>query len=171
MRLPCRERDEALQLFREAETMQAAHQPSYPLLYSVRGFHYCDLLLAAAERAAWQRVENPEVMAACRAVEQCVETIFQWRRLPSWNPSYDSLLDIALDPLTLSRAAFYRALLDHSALDPSTLRDAQLAIEKAVDGLRAAGTMDHLPRGLLTRAWLRCVTGDTAGARTDLDEA
>jgi len=39
--------------FREAEQMQAEHQPDYPLLYSHQGFVYCDLLLTEAERAAW----------------------------------------------------------------------------------------------------------------------
>jgi hypothetical protein len=43
-----------------------------------------------------------------------------------------------------------------------------------VSGLRRAGTQDHLPRGLLTRAWLRFVAGDRTGAesaQSDLDEA
>ena len=39
--------------FVEAESMQAQRQPQYPLLYSLQGFRYCDLLLAGAERAAW----------------------------------------------------------------------------------------------------------------------
>ncbi|MCY2987366.1 MAG: toll/interleukin-1 receptor domain-containing protein [Planctomycetota bacterium] len=46
-------RAEAEALFREAEALQAESQPDYPLLYSLRGFRYCDLLLADAERAAW----------------------------------------------------------------------------------------------------------------------
>jgi hypothetical protein len=33
-------------------------EPEYPLLYSVSGFRYCGLLLAAAERAAWRRMLN-----------------------------------------------------------------------------------------------------------------
>ena len=41
----------------------------------------------------------------------------------------------------------------------------------AVDGLRASGNQDDLPRGLLTRAWLRFLEGDPAGATADLDEA
>ena len=47
-------RAEAETRFREAEQMQKDYQPDYPLLYSVWGFRYCDLLLAAPERAAWQ---------------------------------------------------------------------------------------------------------------------
>ncbi len=44
---------EAQAAFAEAEAMQAERQPQYPRLYSLGGFRYCDLLLAAAERAAW----------------------------------------------------------------------------------------------------------------------
>ena len=47
-------------------------------------------------------------------------------------------------------------------------------MDAAVAGLRRAGTADHLPRGLLTRAWLRCLTGARTGpdsAQSDLDEA
>jgi len=47
-------RAEAETRFREAEHLQAERQPTYPLLYSLPGFRYCDLLLAVAERAAWQ---------------------------------------------------------------------------------------------------------------------
>jgi hypothetical protein len=46
-------RAEAETRFREAEQMQQERQPDYPLLYSLSGFRYCDLLLAAPERAAW----------------------------------------------------------------------------------------------------------------------
>jgi tetratricopeptide (TPR) repeat protein len=50
------ERDKARASFAEAERMQAEMQPEFPLLYSVAGFRYADLLLAPAERAAWQGV-------------------------------------------------------------------------------------------------------------------
>jgi len=48
------------------------------------------------------------------------------------------------------------------------------SVPVAVDGLRRSGNMDDLPRGLLTRAWLRSLTGARAGpegAQSDLDEA
>ena len=48
------ERTEAGALFAGAERMQAERQPEFPLLYSLPGFRYADLLLAPAERAAWQ---------------------------------------------------------------------------------------------------------------------
>ena len=43
-----------------------------------------------------------------------------------------------------------------------------------MSGLRRAGQQDDLPRGLLTRAWLRFLTGARTGpesAQSDLDEA
>ncbi len=50
-------RAEAEAQFREAEQLPAESQPEYSLLYSLRGFQHCDLLLAAAERGAtfWTR--------------------------------------------------------------------------------------------------------------------
>ena len=44
-------------------------------------------------------------------------------------------------------------------------------MKEALDFLRRAGQQDDLPRGLLTRALWRAVTGDFDGAREDLDEA
>ena len=79
------------------------------------------------------------------------------------------LLDIALDHLTLGRAALYAAILEGSSLDPC-----HAPLQHAVAGLRRAGTQDHLPRGLLTRAWLRFLEGTRTGpesAQSDLDEA
>ena len=42
-----------------AEQMQPESQPAYPLLYSLRGYQYCDLLLAAVERAAFMDCGSP----------------------------------------------------------------------------------------------------------------
>ena len=85
------------------------------------------------------------------------------------------LLDFALHHLTLGRAGLYRAILERQAPggDPaeSAVEEPRSEIEQAVDGLRSAGTMHMLPMGLLTRAWLRALTGDRDGARRDLDEA
>jgi tetratricopeptide (TPR) repeat protein len=160
-------RDEALALFGEAETTQAEQQPQYPQLYSLPGFRYCDLLLASAERAAGGGKEVRGAGEACDEVEQRAGQVFAWRRLPRWNPAADPLLDIALDHLTLGRARLYRALLVGSAPDA-----AKPEIDQAVADLRRAGRQDHLPRGLLTRAWLRSSLGDPdTTARADLDEA
>ena len=73
----------AEKLFREAERLQQERQAEYPVLYSTRGYQYCDLLLAQGQAAEAQH----------RA-----------KRMLSWEQeSY--LLDIALDHLILGRAA------------------------------------------------------------------
>jgi len=41
--------DESAARFREAEAMEAERKPQYPRLYSLRGYRYCDLLLAMGE--------------------------------------------------------------------------------------------------------------------------
>lgn len=221
---------EAETRFREAEQMQQERQPNYPLLYSVQGFKYCDLLLTAPERAAWQIVlgsargpraesgdspdsssphsSSPEkleeqgfpraaengtraacapLIDSCRAVSQRAAQMLKWVTTQDW------LLDIALDHLTLGRAALYAAILSarssrgneaqtsnsalhtpHSAFDQSLLTSAATELDAAVDGLRRAGEQIWLTAGLLTRGWLRFLTGAHTGpesAQEDLDEA
>jgi hypothetical protein len=171
-------RDESRRLFEDAESRQAAERPEYPRLYSLRGFHYCDLLLSRAERAAWQMclfappaaetpqdsffvIDKPDdvpitSIAASEAVSERAAYALKIAERNHW------LLDIALDHLTFARATLY-AFPFHSF--------ARGQVNAAVEGLRAAGAMHELPRGLLTRAWARCLSGDEAGCRADLDEA
>jgi tetratricopeptide (TPR) repeat protein len=179
-------RVDALALFREAEAMQAKAWPQYPLLYSLRGFHYCELLLDDAEHAAWQlmlnpksssagrpatedksEIRNPKLQETCREVEQRAAQTIKIAEHNNW------LLDIALDHLTLGRAALYHAILKQSAIDNRRLKidQARQQLAAAVDGLRLAGTAHHIPRALLSRAWLRFLEGDLDGSRRDLDEA
>lgn len=159
--------DEAGELFREAETMQAEYQPDYPLLYSLTGFRYCDLLLVVPERAAWKALlgltTDHGQQKTCNAVAERAAKIFEWRG------TGDSLLDIALDYLTLGRAAFYASILEASP--PSTCQE---SIQLAIDGLRRAGVQHYLPLGLLTLAWLHTLEDNHTGpdsAQADLDEA
>ncbi|MEO5350225.1 MAG: toll/interleukin-1 receptor domain-containing protein [Magnetococcus sp. YQC-3] len=74
---------EATQLFQEAEARQQKWQPDYPLLYSLPGFRYNDLLLT---------------QQAYRTVLERAEKILQWVTEQSL------LLVIALDQLTLGQA-------------------------------------------------------------------
>jgi hypothetical protein len=197
--------------FGEAEALQAERQPAYPLLYSLAGFRYCDARLAEAERAAWRVLlpsppgrgvggegirassgmgisgacphpgplpegEGAERLAACRAVAERAARTLPIAERNNWP------LDIALDHLTLARAALYAALLDLSG-QPADRAAARVHADAAVDGLRAASATHHLPRGLLTRAWLRAVEARPSplaplpegegldAARADLDEA
>jgi hypothetical protein len=79
---------------------------------------------------------------------------------PRYRTSRRNLLDVALDRLALGRAAF--VLGEHA--------EAQAQLGQAVDGLRQAGQIQELPRGLLARAELFLETGEFARVRRDLDE-
>ena len=185
-------RAEAEAHFREADALEVERRPDYPLLYSVRGFRYCDLLLTEAERGAWEAMQNSQFSIpqsafenTCRDVSERAAKTLKIAESDNW------LLDIALDHLTLGRAALYRAQIGGAiapAAPMSRQRDrvgdapinleamatARRELEAAVDGLRRAGQSDYLPRGLLTRAWLRSLIGPYTGAesaQSDLDEA
>jgi hypothetical protein len=168
-------RPEAEAQFREAEELHAEGQPETPRLYSIRGFRYCDLLLAEAERAAWHRIQESEVRSreselvnACRAVSERAAKTLKWAE--QWFEG--DLLTIAFDHLTLGRAAFYAAILKDSDFRLPTSDFSH--IDAAVSGLRRAGQQFLLVSGLLTRAWLRSLTGKRTGpesAQSDLDEA
>ena len=134
-------RKAAEELFREAEHLQQERQPGYPLLYSNRGHLYCDLLLDQGQAAEAQRRATQTLQWALRGGQ-------------------GSLLDIALDRLTLGRAAL--ALAD--------LPEAAERLNKAVDGLRAAGRQDYIPLGLLARAELHRHQRAFDPARRDLHE-
>jgi hypothetical protein len=191
-------RAEAEARFREAEQMQAEREDSYPILYSLRGFQYCSLLLAEAERVAWcetqkseDRIQRSDLLNTCQAVvDRAVQTL-NWYELnkQQW------LQDIGLDHLTIGRALLYEAILKgdqtftalHSSNDEAVsnndentsglntvLRSAATEIAAAVASLRRAGEQRHIPHGLNIRAWLRFLDGKLTGAESaqaDLDEA
>ncbi len=183
-------RDEAEARFREAEQMQAEMQPDYPLLFSLRGFQYCDLLLAKAEREAGKEEgerKKEEGLALCRPVAERVAKTLDWLTNHSTNAAP---LDIALDYLTLGRVALYEAILKSSSrpgepeqtsspppmpeAGPGGFGAAARELNHAMSGLRDAGYQECVASGLLTRAWLRGLTGSRTGpesAQSDVDEA
>jgi len=161
------QKDEAADLFRQAEAIQAEYQSRYCLLYGVSGFRYCDLLLTPAERAAWQlllnpksETRNPKLLEACRAVQERATQTYAWAK------QFGILLDIALNHLSLGWAALYQAILAKSET-----RNAKSVIEEALDSLRQAAHNEFIVCGLLSRALLRFVEDDTNECRADLDEA
>ena len=163
-------RAEAGALFAEAERMQQEDQPEFEVLYSLAGFRYCDWLLAPAEEAAWRRVlsrsipdSETQLLSGVAEVEHRATTTLHWaidNNLP--------LLNNALDQLTLARVGLIHAILARPLPQP-TLALQQVAT--AVNGLRAAGQMDDLPRGLLTAALYHVVRGEPDLARKHLAEA
>ncbi len=139
-------RPEAEALFREAEELQKQRQPKYPLLYSLQGFRYCDLLLDQGKY---------------REVQDRTGQTLEWAR------SDKSLIGIALHHLSLGRAHLLQSQR-HGAGD---LTPAVAHLDQAVEFLRKSGEQDFLPRGLLARAELHRLRRDFDHARADLDEA
>lgn len=162
-------RAEAETRFREAEEMGAKDQPRYPLLYSLQGFFYCDLLLVDAERAAWSvMLQNAHSLLtnSCRTVSDRAMQTLRWAE-----QNRISLVDEPVDHLTLSRAALYASILKSPISD---LKVVLVKLDSVVAGLRGAGDQEYFPFGLLTRAWLHYLRGNRIGsgsAQSDLDEA
>jgi hypothetical protein len=164
------QRMEAGPLFAEAERLQQDWQPEFDLLYSLQGFRYCDWLLAPAEQAAWQHLLNQplsdlgsQISDGLADVERRATITLKWMI-----ENEMSLLDIALDHLTLARVELIRAILANPLPQP-TLDLPHVAA--AVNGFRAAGQLDQLPRGLLTAALYHFVRGEHDLALKHLAEA
>lgn len=156
------QRTDSLLLFEEAEFQQGVRQPESPQLYTTWSFWYCDLLLSSAEIKAWR-----DWLLGMPAIdERPTKSISSYesareRAAYSLNIAEANglLRDIAMHHLTLARAMLYNSQLAHDHIVP------------AVKGFRAAGYTSFLPHGLLTRAWLRYLSGDENGSKADLNEA
>ncbi|HEX7722035.1 MAG TPA: SEFIR domain-containing protein [Pyrinomonadaceae bacterium] len=158
--------------FKEAEESEIKRRQGCKILTSIGGVDFCDLLLAEPERAAW-RGANTMHERTSGLIDACDKVLKRAQLALEYDKDQEfSGLTISLDQLTLSRSALCKSILsanpswDHQSL----LND----IDNAVNGLRLAGTQHHLPRGLLTRSWLRFIEGAETGggsAQEDLDEA
>jgi nucleoside phosphorylase/tetratricopeptide (TPR) repeat protein len=140
--------DKAEALFGEAERMQMDHEPACPLLYSLRGYQYCNLLLDQARHVA--------VLARAAQTLKWVE--------------FHGPLDIALNHVSIGRAHQFAAR-GSGRIDQNHACQAAKHLQQAVDGLRRANTLHHLPLGLLARAAFLIDTADLPAAHRDLDEA
>jgi tetratricopeptide (TPR) repeat protein len=142
---------EAKHLFADAKRRQKERQPKNPFLYSLAGYRYCDLLLTMGEHVT--------------ARDNALKAIAVARK-NNW------LLAIALDTLILGRAALGLVVGSRSppAISVGNVRAALSWLDDAVDGLRTAGQIDDLPRGLLARAAFCIRIGNWEGAIRDLNE-
>lgn len=169
--------NEAESMFREAEAMQEKRQPQFPLLYSVQGFLYCDLLLSQGQAmvegeiglikdmqtaggAAIVPIGRELALGRFREVQRRVAQTLEWVTRAG------RVLDIALDLVTLGRAMMLEAIIGGSR----DLAQALSHLNQAVHGLRQLGSQDHLPSALLARAALHCEIGEWRGAESDLGE-
>jgi tetratricopeptide (TPR) repeat protein len=192
------QRNEARRFFAEAEDIQATISPDHPRLYSIWGSRYWDFMLADVERVAWRIINLREDFTAEQdicgfsAMEDTCNDVHERATIGlSWIRQFDenAHLKIALTKLMIGRALLLRTLfatlrsLGSISLDPvrsspgsecARLDDFEAiapCLDDAVRGFRHAQQTDHLPRGLLTRAWLHHLLANPTAATTDLDEA
>jgi TIR domain len=147
-------RHDAERLFADAESLQREWHSEYPLLSSLRGYEYCDLLLT---KGNWEPTRE-------RA-----------QQILKWETPDNSLLDQGLVRLALGRAHLGGALQNvRRQRSPANKRDQVddtcIRLGEAVEGLRAAGQSEFIAPGLLARAAFRRSVGDWVGAARDLDE-
>jgi hypothetical protein len=139
--------DNAEKLFIDAETMQKKLLTRHTYLHSVPGFYYCDLLLSKRKY---------------QGVLERARTTIQYEK-----EGWYSLLDIALDNLTIGKA-----LMQHTVEGQAPdFAEAGDFINQAVDGLREAGVQDYVARGLFARAILFRHLNEFLNSWGDLDEA
>ena len=144
---------ESLRLFAEAERLQAERQPEYPILYSLPGYQYCDLLLGQGQAA--------EVL---RRASQTLD----WVERQHW------LLDIGLDHLSLGCAHPVGSAQASHHLDQAVdfLRRAG-TLHMLPLGLLARGRphdLDEVFR-IATRSGMRLHLADYHLAKRNLEEA
>jgi tetratricopeptide (TPR) repeat protein len=149
------ELERAAARFREAERIQQALQPRFPLLNSVAGYQFCDLLLSQGQ------IEEVRDRGA--------QTL-------QWAHQSLGLLSVGLDTLTLGRTQLAHALrsMPHAlpADKASTdARSAAIQLDEAVESLRVSGHNEYAPLGLTSRGTFRRAIGDWNRAKSDLDEA
>jgi tetratricopeptide (TPR) repeat protein len=83
--------EESAEAFVEAERMQAKGEPDRPLLSSLRGYLYCDLLLARAEPEDGSGLDGAQAAAyreACGEVEDRARTAFEIAIEKRWLPRH-----------------------------------------------------------------------------------
>ena len=114
------------------------------------GFRYCDLLLSLGKYKEAQERANYAIKITTTA----------------------PLLDVGLNNLIIGRTLLLQLCLDsYSTSQNISIFDITTYLNKAVNGLRVAGTIHRLPWGLFTRASLFRHKKEFLNSWTDLDEA
>jgi tetratricopeptide (TPR) repeat protein len=130
--------------------------------------------LTRPDRAAWRRIlgSSADFREGIQALNEFKKT-FQSVPIPDSPGPGDRMKDHAEKQLFRGRIGFYEHLLTAmTTTDPpaGVLED----VERAIKGFRDANSLIDLPKGLLTRAWLRFLEGKQTSierARSDLNEA
>jgi hypothetical protein len=144
------QRSEAELTFADAERRQQEDNPSAPLLYALRGYLYCDLLITTGNWAA--------------VCDRATRTMVIAQR-NNW------VCETSLDILSFCRGCLGLALTAAGTSQSYKSDNVERAFfDEAIEGLRAVEAAHYVPRGLLARAAFCRSIGDWEGASRDLDE-
>jgi hypothetical protein len=143
----------AKKAFTEIEAELIESNLRYRWLPGNWGFRHDDVRLAESERWTWRKMlgthGDEDLSSYLSDARSVIERASQ--RMTADTRDGQPLVDIALDHLTLGRAALYAAILEGA--DFRLVTSDLSHIDAAVAGLRRAGQQFLLVQGLVTRAW------------------
>lgn len=150
--------------FADAEKLQQEMQPEYPRLYSVWGVRYCDMLLTAGE---WREVQQHvrQNLERAEGVHGPSMLEFTLKKLLLGRASLQEAIAKATQASEITSSPYGPAwelipMSPESAVcvprrvrgNEKPMQTAKNWLNQAIDGLRNAGTVDYIPRGILARA-------------------
>ena len=158
----------ALKWFKETELLQAKVD-RHTLLYSQRGYFFCELLLKECEREAWRKLLGLPMLSDNLDHREIILNIKnRSTQLSQWHSEKSFLwpLDIAFNQISLGRASLYLSIIEGEV--PS---ETGAVINASVEAFRDVSSQDWMPTVLLTRALKRMCIGDHCGSKVDIDES
>lgn len=135
----------ALAIIMEAEDLHRESNPQTPLLHSLRGYYYHDILLALGKHD--------------KAIDHSTHSL-ELALTEGWG------LATGLGHLAVGRAC----LLAYLSGNNSGLENAKEHLNAAVRNIQIDGAQDQIPRSLLARASLFRTTHEFSRCRADLDD-
>ncbi|MFH1342596.1 MAG: TIR domain-containing protein [Pseudomonadota bacterium] len=145
---------DAERLFLRSERMQKRIQPDFPILFSFRGFQYCDALLSQRK---WIAVRERSVQILRRVGGSSILLERGFVRISLGRSKVGFALQIAAEKNLYADCK-------------TNVSDARIHLDDGLSNFRAATSQVHIASGLLARACLRRSVGDWNGTLRDLDE-
>jgi tetratricopeptide (TPR) repeat protein len=186
---------EAVSIFSQAEQTQMELQPGHPLLYSLRGYHYCELMLEVVgefftcktpanlqlrpeQKGSLLLREHAAAVALCDEVRKRAEGALAWYE----SAGEDLPLEIGLDYLILGRVLAAEAQLLSTSSNLRQPGSCKSDLSRSVDLLEAAAAhvirasfqvrrasrSDYIPLVLLASSEIHFLRGSTNEAEVDL---
>jgi hypothetical protein len=154
---------ESLTIFREAEALQAERDPDRPLLFTLQGYQYCELLIDLIGMG----VGALDELATFQGVIQRARFAMGYSTTAEREPLFWGFTHLALARGYMGLATVTQESLEIQQEFATTMG----YLNMAVGDLRSAGFDEFVARGLVVRATFMRLQGNFSGSRKDLDEA